>query len=139
MAAEASRPLLSTKSVIGGSVVGLVHAGVAVFLWHHFGFDNLRELLAIKPLIGLYLLSGMFLLGFVPAACYVGKRLVAPTVVIAGLLTLTVAGSWLVGPVRAPTGAPTPFGLYVLTWVAILALAGLAGVIELKRTRRTSS
>lgn len=138
MAEKALRPLLSTTSVIGGSVVGLVHAGVAVFLWHHFGYDNLRELLAIKPLNGMYILSGMFLLGFVPAAFYLGKRLVSPALVVAGVLALTIVGSWLAGPVRAPTGAPTPFGLYVLAWLGIVVVAGLAGVVERNRTQRAT-
>lgn len=130
--------LISGTSIIGGLVGGLVHAGVAVFLWNYFGFDDLGELLLIKPLNGIYILLGMFVLGFVPAMFYVGQKYISPAVVVAVLLLLSGFGSWQAGPVRAPVGGPTPFGLYILLWVGIVALAGLTGGFERKRRKRDS-
>lgn len=130
MGDDAAASLVSPTSLIGGAVVGLLHAGVAVFLWDYFGFDNLRELLLIKPLLGTYVLLGMFVLGFVPALFYIGQRFVLPALVVGGVLLLSVSGSWLAGPVRAPASAPTPFGLYILFWVGIVVLAGLMGGFE---------
>lgn len=128
---EASKEsLISTSSIIGGLVGGLFHAGVAVFLWNYFGFDNLWELLLIKPFNGMYIFLGMFALGFVPAMFYVGQKSVSPAIVVSVLLLLSGFGSWQAGPVHAPVGGPTPFGLYILFWVAVVALAGLAGEFE---------
>ncbi len=127
--------LRSRRALLAGSVGGLGHAGLAMVLWASFGHDDLGELLAVKPHLGLYILLGMVLLGFVPAVFYVGRRAVSPAVVVGAMLLLTVVGSWFAGPVRAPAGAPTPFGLYILLWVGIVALAAVAGRIEATRRR----
>lgn len=95
-------------------------------------------MLLIKPLNGIYILLGMFVLGFVPAMFYVGQKYISPAVVVAVLLLLSGFGSWQAGPVRAPVGGPTPFGLYILLWVGIVALAGLTGGFERKRRKRDS-
>lgn len=126
---------VTLRSIIGGVAVGLLHAGVAVPLWHYFGFDNLGELFLTKPFVGTYVLLGMFVLGFVPALSYIGQRLIAPSVVVGGVLLLSVAGSWLTGTVRAPAGTPTPFGFYILLWVVVIALAGVAGGAEYRWKR----
>lgn len=133
MGEDSKQSLVSRTSIIGGLVVGILHAGVAVLLWDYFGFDNLRELIVIKPLIGIYVLLGMFVLGFVPALFYVGRRFISPAFVVGGLLLLSSFGSWLAGTVRAPAGTPTPFGFYILFWVGVVALAGLMGGFERKR------
>lgn len=130
MGEDSAGSLVSSRSLFGGLVVGLIHAGVAVLLWDYFGFDNLWELLVIKPLIGMYILLGMFVLGFVPALFYVGQRFISPAFVVGGLLLLSVSGSWLAGTVRAPAGTPTPFGFYILFWIGVVALAGLMGGFE---------
>lgn len=132
MSGDSAKSLVSSTSLFGGLVIGLVHAGVAVLLWDYFGFDTLGELLLIKPLIGVYILFGMFVLGFVPALFYVGRRFVSPAFVVGGLLLLSASGSWLAGTVRAPAGTPTPFGLYILFWIGVVALAGLVGGVERK-------
>ena len=124
--------LVSPPSVIGGVVAGLVHAGIAVALWNYW-FDDLAAMLAAKPGNAVYLLVGAFLLGFVPALFYAGRRVATPALVVGGLLVVAVGWSWLAGTVRAPSGAPTPFALYLLGWVVIVAVAGIAGSLELRR------
>lgn len=138
MSEGSTQPLVSRTSIIGGLIGGLVHTGVAVFLWQYFGFDNLWELITIKPLIGMYILLGMFVLGFVPAIAYVGQKFMSPALVVGGLLLLSGIGSWMAGPVRAPSAVPTPFGFYVLLWFGVVALAGLTGGFEYRRKRRAT-
>jgi len=130
MGEKSTQSLLSRASISTGSVVGLLHAGVAVLLWDYFGLDNLPELVAIKPLVGGYILVGMFALGFVPTLFYVSRTFVSPAAVVGGSLLLSIVGSLLVGPVRAPAGTPTPFGFYILFWIGVVALAGLIGGFE---------
>lgn len=132
------RSLVSSTSIAGGLVGGIVHTAVAASLWNAW-FDDLRELLATKPLDGAYLLLGMFLLGFVPVLFYVGGRARSPLLVVAGCPFLAGAGSWATGPVLAPSAAPTPFALYVLLWVGIVAIATGTGGLELRRNRRTTT
>jgi hypothetical protein len=132
MGEDSTPSLISRTSIIVGLVIGLLHAGVAVLLWDYFGFDNLRELVVIKPLIGGYLLLGMFVLGFVPALFYIGRKFISPAAVVGGLLLLSVLWSFLSGPVRAPAGTPAPFGFYILFWVGVVVLAGLVGGFEHK-------
>lgn len=139
MAGNSKQSLVSRASVIGGLVGGLVHAGVAVVLWNFFGFDNLWEMLVLKPLNGGYIVLGMFLLGFVPVLFYVGKKAISPVIVVAGSLLLSGFGSWLAGPVRAPSAVPTPFALYILLWVGVVALAGLTGGVESRHKHRATS
>lgn len=137
MIGDSKRPLVTRTSIIAGMIGGLVHAGVAVFLWNSW-FDNLWEMLAIKPFNGAYVLLGMFLLGFVPVLCYVGEKVISPAIVVAVFLLLTGFGSWLSGQVRAPTAVPTPFALYILFWVAIVPLAGLIGGWEYRRKQQVT-
>ena len=132
---DLTQSLVTRTSVLGGLVGGVVHAGVAVFLWNHW-FDNLWGMLMTKPLNGSYILLGMFLVGFVPALFYVGETVVSPALVVVVSLLLSGVASWLTGPVSAPSAAPTPFALYVLFWVAVVALAGLTGGFEYRRQRR---
>lgn len=135
MSERSAQPLISTTTILSGVVVGLVHAGIAAILWNQW-FDNLGELLAIKPLEGLYVGLGMFLLGFVPAVFYAGRKILSPAIIVAVLLVLSVVGSWVAGPVRAPSVSPAPFGLYILFWVGIVVLVGLSGRLELRRKQR---
>ena len=123
---------VTKASIIGGLVGGLIHASVTIFLWNYW-FDSIWRMLTIKPLNGVYLILGMFFIGFVPILFYVGERIVSPIIVIAGFLILSGFGSWLAAPVRAPSAAPTPFALYILFWVGIVALAGLTGGVEYHR------
>ncbi|MEF8852941.1 MAG: hypothetical protein V5A28_11055 [Haloarculaceae archaeon] len=137
MAENSERSLLTGASIVGGLVGGLVHAGVAVVLWNHW-FDSLWELFSIKPLNGAYLILGMFLLGFVPVLFYVGERVISPAIVVAVFLLLSGFGSWLAGSIRAPSAVPTPFALYILFWVGIVALAGLTGGLEHRQKRQAT-
>lgn len=138
MSDASAQSLRSRRSVFGGAVGGLVHAGVAVVLWDYFGLDSLWELFRLKPLYGLYILLGMVALGAVPALFYVGRRAVSPAVVVALCLVVAGVGSWQTGPARAPVGGPTPFGIYVLGWVGVVGLAALLGTVERSWRRRAA-
>ena len=129
------RTLASPTAVVWGVLGGIAHAGVATLLWNYW-FDDLGELLTVKPLTGAYIVLGMFLLGFVPVLCYVGERVVAPGIVVGVFLLVSVIGSWLANAVRAPATVPTPFALYILVWVGVVALAGVAGWVEYRRLHR---
>ncbi|WP_246983354.1 hypothetical protein [Halorientalis marina] len=137
MSGDSPRTLVSRASVIWGVVGGIVHAGVATLLWNYW-FDNLGEMLTVKPLNGSYIILGMFLLGFVPVLFYVGEGVIAPGIVVAVCLLVSVVGSWLTTPVRAPAAVPTPFALYILFWVGVVVLAGLAGGVEYRRIHRAT-
>lgn len=137
MVEEAKQSLVTRTSIISGLVGGLVHAGVAVSLWNYW-FDNLWDMLVIKPFNGAYIILGMFLLGFVPVLFYVGEKVIAPAIVVAVFLLLSGFGSWLAGPVRAPSSVPTPFALYILFWVGVVALSGLTGRLEYRRKQRAT-
>lgn len=134
---DSKRSLVTRTSIIAAVAGGLVHAGIAGFLWNS-RFDSLWEMLAIKPLNGVYVVLGMFLLGFVPVLCYVGEKILSPAIVVAVSVVLAGSGSWLTGPVRAPSAVPTPFALYILFWVVVVALAGLVGGLEYRRKRRAA-
>lgn len=137
MGVEPNQSLRSRTSIIGGLVGGIVHTGVAVFLWNYW-FDNLWEMLLIKPLNGAYIILGMFLLGFVPVLFYVGEKVVSPALIIAACLLLSGFGSWWAGSVGAPSAVPTPFALYILFWVGVIALASLTGGLEYRRKQRST-
>lgn len=136
MTRTSQQSILTETSVIAGSVGGLVHTGVAVFLWNDW-FDNLWEMLMTKPLNGAYVILGMFLLGFVPVLFYASEKLISPGIVVGVFLLLSGVGSWLMGAVRAPATVPTPFALYIVFWVGVVALASLTGGLEYRRKQRT--
>lgn len=125
-------------AIAGVVGAGIAHAVLAALLWDYVGHDSLVELWAVKPLNGLYIGLGLFLLGAVPAALYVEREVVSPGVIVVGLLVASTAATVVSGPARAPAGGPTPFGLYVLAWIGVLALAGLSARVEARRGRRLS-
>ncbi|MEF8977731.1 MAG: hypothetical protein V5A39_02510 [Haloarculaceae archaeon] len=138
MDGDSGQSLVTRTSIVGGLVGGLVHASIAVVLWNYW-FDSIWAMLTTKPLNGVYLLLGMFLLGFVPVVFYVSEKVVSPVIVVVGFLLLSGVGSWLATPVRAPSAAPTPFALYILLWAGIVALAGLTGGFEYRRKHRATN
>jgi len=134
---RSKQSIVTRTSLIGGVVGGLIHGGVAVVLWNAW-FENLSEMYMLKPQNAVYYLFGMFLLGFVPVVFLVGQKVRSPAIVVGALLLLSGLASWLAGPVTAPSANPTAFGLYVLLWPGIVALASLTGVWEYRRSHRAS-
>jgi hypothetical protein len=92
-----------------------------------------------KPLNGAYIVLGMFLLGFVPVLFYVGEKVISSALIVAVFLPLSGVGSWLAGPVRAPSAVPTPFGLYILFWAGIVVLVSVTGGLEYRRKQQSTS
>lgn len=138
MVDESLQSLVTRDAIIVGLVAGLVHVTVSVVLWNSW-FDNLWRMFSVKPQNAVYLLLGMFLLGFVPVLFYVGNKVRSPAVIVGTLLFLSGFASVLAGPVTAPSASPTPFALYILLWPGIVALSGLTGVWENHRAHRVTS
>ena len=132
-----NQSIITRTSVIGGLVGGLAHTVLAVLLWNNW-FDDLWGMLMIKPLNGAYIVLGMFLLGFIPVLFYVGEKIISPAIITAVFLLVSTLGSWLVGPVRPPSAVPTLFGLYILFWIGVVALAGVIGGFEYRRKQRAT-
>ncbi|MFB6300648.1 MAG: hypothetical protein ABEH65_10350, partial [Halobacteriales archaeon] len=117
--------------LVGPFVVGLGHAVIAVWLWNRW-FEKLGDMLAAKPFNALYILLGMFCLGFVPAVLYTHRELISPAAIVTVFLAMSVLGSWLAGPVGAPSAVPTPFAFYILLWIGILIVATISGILEMR-------
>jgi len=137
MSRTSMQSIVTRTSIIGGSVGGLAHTALAVLLWNSW-FDDLWSMIVAKPLNGAYILLGMFLLGFVPALFYVGEKVISPAIIVTVFLLLSGLGSWLAGQARPPSAVPTPFGLYILFWVGVVALAGVIGGFEYRRKQRAT-
>jgi len=138
MVRTSKQSFITRNSIIGGLVGGLVHTGLAIFLWYTW-FDSLWEMLVTKPLNGAYVVLGMFLLGFVPVMFYISEKVTSPAIVVAVLLLISGLGSWQSGSVLAPSAGPTPFALYILLWVGVVALVSLIGILEYRRKQQTAS
>ena len=123
---------------IYGLVAGLLHAGVAVFLWDFFLYDDLWELLLVKPPSGAYILIGMFVLGFVPVLSSIRQKSISPVLLVSVLLIVSVYSEWQ-GHFTSPFGGPGPFGVYILSWVGVVLLADLAGNVERKLKQRETA
>ena len=138
MARTPEQSIYTKSSIIGGLVGGLAHTALAVLIWSSW-FDDLWGMVVAKPLNGAYIVLGMFLLGFIPVLFYVGEKVISPAIIVAVFLLLSGLGSWLAGPVRPPTAVPTPFALYILSRVGVVALAGVIGGFEYRRKQRATS
>jgi len=138
MAENSETQSTSMAPAISALLAGLLHAGVAIFLWNVFLYDNLWELLLIKPPSGAYVLVGMFALGFVPVLYSITQKSVSPVLLVSVLLIVSVYSEWQ-GYFTSPVGGPGPFGVYILSWIGVVLLAGLAGVVERKLTQRETA
>jgi|SRR6056297_979081 len=138
MAENSEKPSISMAPAICRLVAGLLHAGVAIFLWNFFSYDNLWELLLVKPPSGAYILIGMFALGFVPVLYSMTQKSISPVLLVSVLLIVSVYSEWQ-GYFTSPFGGPGPFGVYILSWIGVVLLAGLAGNIELKLKQRETA
>ncbi|RDZ56230.1 hypothetical protein C5B91_18960 [Haloferax sp. Atlit-10N] len=77
----------------------------------------------------------MFALGFIPGVLYIKWNAVSPSVLIGGLLCLSSYGTWqAIGDGATPVD-PTPFGWYMLLWVAVVALASVLAWVEITSVR----
>jgi len=132
---SSKQSIITRTSIIGGVVGGLVHVSVAIFLWNSW-FENLSEMYLVKPQNAVYYLLGMFLLGLVPIMFYVETKIRLPAILVGAFLLVSGFASWLADPVTAPSANPTAFGLYILLWPGIVALASLTGVWEYRRSQR---
>jgi len=96
-------------------------------LWIWFGFTMRVDLFLVYNGIG------AVLLGAIPTLLLVTKRLVTPSFIVAGALTVSAYGTWsvYVAPPVTPTPVdPTPFGWYMIGWVIVVTLALVAGGTE---------
>lgn len=137
MAKETEQPFISRTSAITSTVAGLLHAGVSVFFWNHF-YETIGEILSYNLLLGAYLLIGMFSLGFIPVAYSTTQKSISPVLLVSVSLIVSVYTEWQAQ--RSPAfGGPGFFGMYIIFWVGVVLLAGLAGDIEVKLKQRTTA
>ncbi|EMA64434.1 hypothetical protein [Halorubrum lipolyticum] len=124
----ANETLLPSRRALGtGLLAGLAHLAVAGALAEWFGFS-----IGVTPFLGYVALGGLSL-GAVPVAVLVETRLVAPSIVVGVAFVASAYGTWsvYVAPVATPTPVdPTPFGWYLIGWVAVLGAALVAGGAE---------
>lgn len=114
---------------------GAGHAALALGLrtfGFGFGFDASS---AFGLAVAGWLVLGALLLGAVPAFAAARLRLVSPALVVAGCFAASALDTWThlralreAGVAMAATA--TTFTLYLLGWVAVLAVALLAGAVE---------
>ncbi|EMA63778.1 hypothetical protein [Halorubrum kocurii] len=73
------------------------------------------------------------MLGAVPVAILAETRLVAPSIVVGVAFAASAYGTWSVTVAPAATLTPvdpTPFGWYLIGWVAVLGVALIVGGAE---------
>ena len=103
---------------------GLLHLSIAGVLWLWFGFTARIDLFLV------YLGIGALLLGAIPILLLVTKRLITPSLIVAGALTVSAYGTWSVyiaPPVTPAPVDPTLFGWYLIGWVIVIPVALVAG------------
>jgi|AntRauTorcE11898_2_1112593.scaffolds.fasta_scaffold02169_3 hypothetical protein len=123
------------RALLVGTVTGIFHGIIALYLWNWFGFENFRGMLSAEPLFLLYTLTGMFALGFVPGLLYVKWESISPGLLISGLFCLSAYGTWTtIGDGSTPVD-PTPFGWYILLWAGIAVFISGVGWTERKRNQ----
>lgn len=119
---------LPSRRTFGFTLLGgILHLSIVVMLWIWFGFTARGDLFLVYSGIG------AVLLGAIPTLLLVTKRLVTPSFIVAGGLTVSAYGTWsrYVAPPVTPTPVdPTPFGWYMIGWVIVVALALVAGGAE---------
>ncbi|MFD1569078.1 hypothetical protein [Halorubrum laminariae] len=124
------------RTVVIGLLGGLVSLSVASALWLRFGFTTRT---AGNGQFLIYVGLGAIALGAVPAILAAAYGLVAPLVVHLAIGGAAAYGTWTryVAPETppAPVG-PTPFGWFLLGWVAVVALGLVAGWGEHRLRRR---
>lgn len=133
--------LQPTRTLGASLVAGLGTVTVTAALWTWFDFTT--RVAGNEPFLA-YVAVGTFVLGAVPAVLLTTKRLLTPTVVVAGAFGLSAYGTWstYVAPARPPAPVdPTPFGWVLLGWPGIALAALLVGGVEygLRQYRKPSS
>jgi len=137
MSEDTEQPFISRTAAITSTVAGVLHAGVSVFFWNHF-YETIGEILSFNLLSGAYLLIGMFALGFVPVACSITQKSISPVILVSVSLIVSVYTEWQVH--QSPAfGGPGFFGMYIIFWVGVVLLAGLAGYLEVKLKQRATA
>ncbi|MFQ3293548.1 MAG: hypothetical protein ACI9EZ_000944 [Halobacteriales archaeon] len=123
------------RALFVGTVAGIFHGIIALYLWNWFGFESFRGMFSAEPLFLLYTLSGMFALGFIPGLLYAKWESISPGLLIGGLLSLSTYGTWATIDDGSTPVDPTPFGWYILLWVGVAILISGAGWAEMRRNQ----
>lgn len=124
------------RTLIAGLLGGLLHlvivGGLAVYLSgpELFGYSTTTNSFTRFGLINLYVVSGGFLLGALPAVLLAERRLVAPVLTIvafvAGIVLILPGGlepAWRVA-------GPSDLAFYFLLWFVPAFVASVLGGIE---------
>lgn len=106
---------------------GILHLSIVGVLWLWFGFTTNGGLFLA------YTGIGAVLLGAIPSLLLVTKRLVTPSLIVAGALTVSTYRTWsvYVAPTVTPTPVdPTPLGWYLIGWFIVVVVALVVGGAE---------
>lgn len=118
--------------VLGGLIHSLVIGGLYIYLHgpELFGYSPSSNTVEVFELIHIYMITGSFILGAVPAVLYVERQLISPIVTllvfVIGLLLSSPGG---LEPGAGQSGA-TNFAFYFSLWIIPLSIAGLIGGVE---------
>lgn len=130
MGKSVSTRLTSRRTLRYALFGGIIHLSVAGFFC--FYFNSVPQVDLILP----YLVIGAVVLGVLPAILLETKRLVTPSLVVAGTLVASVyferfsfvIQDYLLLLPRRPIGLPyKPFQLYLLGWVIVATVALIVG------------
>lgn len=127
------------RSLTPGVVGGAAHASLAIALWSVFGFENLLTAASTETLYVAYVLTGMFILGFLPTILLFKYQSRVPAILVTLLFALCAVGTWRTVQSGVTPVGPTPFGWYILFWVAVGVVVTLSGWIELRIRRRKNN
>ena len=131
-----ARDVFTPQTVRLALAAGVGHAVVAHGLRTiGFGFE-LAGPSAVSLAIAVWMLAGAIVLGATPTFLYTRYRLLAPTVVVVVLFTWTAWSTYQHVQELRETGAAmaaafTPFTAYLVAWFLVVALATIAGWLEL--------
>lgn len=95
-------------------------------------------ILSYNLLLGACLLIGMFALGFIPVAYSTTQKSISPVLLVSVSLIVSVHTEWQ-AHLSPAFGGPGFFGMYIIFWVGVVLLAGLAGYFEVKLKQRATA
>lgn len=131
MVLDVAKYRLSRRALRAGLIGGMFHAVVGVALWHWFQFTDFASLLGQGRIaFVVYNGIGLVILGAVPAVLLLRSRLVSPALIVGSAFVWSAYETWQVVQSGLVPVDPTPFGWYLLLWVAILAVVSLVGGLE---------
>lgn len=120
----------SARAVGGGAVGGAAHLALVLALQGAFGVAGPPTTGPVAVASATYLLAGAVLVGALPAALLVDRRLVAPATAVVGVLAFVAYQTWRLVQSAVVVTPGTWFDLYVAGWPAVLAVVVVLAAVE---------